>query len=66
MALKKDVTYPIYLTEVDSEEVFKISVGIKERLDFLFRGTTEASAIGNFANNIALPKRQPDEYTSID
>ena len=43
-----------------------MSVGIKERLDFLFRGTSEAAAVGNFADNISLPPRNPDDYTSID
>lgn len=66
MVLKKDVIYPIYLSQNDSEEVFKISVGIREKLDFLLRGTTDAPAVGNFAKNIALPKRSPGEYTSVD
>ena len=43
-----------------------MSVGIKERLDFLFRGTSEAAAVGNFADNLSLPPRNPGDYTSID
>ena len=65
-SVEKEVNYPIYFSEEDSEEVFKLSVGIKERLDFLFRGTSEASAIGNFAEQLSLPPRNPGDYTSID
>ena len=43
-----------------------MSVGIKERLDFLFRGTSESAAVGNFADHTSLPPRNPDDYTSID
>ena len=64
--VEKEVEYPIYFTQEDSEEIFKLSVDIKERLDFLFRGTSEAPAVGSLADNLTLPPRDPDEYTSID
>ena len=48
-------TFPIFFTEAESESINEVTAEITNKLEFLFRGTAEAPAVGNLAENISLP-----------
>ena len=62
--VKKEASFPLYFSQSESESILQITSEIKNKLEFLLRGTSESQAVGVLADNLELTRTGNNQSSS--